>query len=152
MKVRIPKNWDPLGDSFVLTKADIEQQVSNDLGRFHSEYGQKFGVAPSEILDVETFVSVLWGFAVVYEEIEQVAGEETLGTLRPETQNVVVDSRCIHHGRLSFTIAHEVGHLSLHGPLFRRENNKIIGELFHALQKGLPDSRALRKLFLLIEY
>lgn len=127
MKVRIPKKWDPLADSFILTKAEIEQQVASDLARFHTEYSAKYDGAPPNPFDVEMFISVLWGFNIVYEEIEQGDNEESLGTLRPETQEVVVDSRCTHHGRLSFTIAHEAGHLSLHGPLFRREGSKTIG-------------------------
>lgn len=127
MKVRVPKKWDPLRDSFVLTKNEIEQQVTSDLARFRTKYAEKYGGVPSDSLDVEMFVSAMWGFNVVYEEIEQNDNEESLGTLRPETQEVVVDSRCTHQGRLSFTIAHEAGHLALHGSLFRRDDEKIIG-------------------------
>lgn len=123
----MPKKWDPVADSFILTKAEIEQQVASDLARFRTEYNTEYNGAPPNPFDVEMFISVLWGFNVVYEEIEQEDEEESLGTLRPETQEVVVDSRCTHHGRLSFTIAHEAGHLSLHGPLFCREGSKIIG-------------------------
>lgn len=127
MKVRMPRKWDPLADSFILTKADIEQQVANDLVRFRTEYNTKHNETPPSPFDVEMFISLLWGFNVVYEEMEQETDEESLGTLRPETQEIIIDPQCTHHGRLSFTIAHEAGHLALHGPLFRRENNKIVG-------------------------
>lgn len=127
MKVRMPKKWDPLADSFILTKVEIEQQVANDLVRFRTEYNTKYNETPPNRFDVEMFISLLWGFNVIYEEIEQGDNEESLGTLRPETQEIIVDPRCTHQGRLSFTISHEAGHLSLHGPLFRREGNKIVG-------------------------
>lgn len=127
MKVRMPKKWDPLADSFILTKIEIEQQVASDLARFRTEYSAKYNEIPPSPLDVEMFISLLWGFNVVYEEMEQGDNEESLGTLRPETQEIIVDSQCTHQGRLSFTMAHEAGHLSLHGPLFRREGGKIVG-------------------------
>jgi len=67
----MPKKWDPLADSFILTKAEIEQQVASDLARFRTEYSAKYDGALSNQFDVEMFISVLWGFNVAYEEMEQ---------------------------------------------------------------------------------
>jgi Zn-dependent peptidase ImmA (M78 family) len=69
----------------------------------------------------------LWGFSISVEVIPQNEDEEALGFLRPEARQVVVDENCTNQKRISFTVGHEAGHLSLHGPLFKTENGLIVG-------------------------
>lgn len=105
--------------AFKLTTADIELQVMNDLTKYRSLYRERYGETAPAQLDVENLVKELWDVAVEYEDIPQEEGEEVLGFFAPEIRTIVVDPRaCNHPRRLSFTVAHEAGHLSLHSFLF----------------------------------
>lgn len=127
MKVRVTKNWNPLADSFQLTKQEIESQVLSDLSKYRQLYQERYGKPAPSPLDVDNFVYELWGFSLCIEAIPQNNDEETLGFLRPEAQQVVVDEGCTNQKRISFTVGHEAGHLSLHRQLFKIENGFIVG-------------------------
>lgn len=127
MKVRVAKTWNPLADSFQLTKQDIESQVLSDLSKYRQLYQERYGKPAPSPLDVDNFVYELWGFSICVEAIPQNDDEQVLGFLRPEAQQVVVDENCTNQKRISFTVGHEAGHLSLHGPLFKTENGLIVG-------------------------
>lgn len=141
MKLRVAKTWNPIADTYQLTKQEIESQVLSDLSKYRHAYQEKYGKQTPVLLDVDNFVSELWGFSVVFEDVPQeLVEEETLGFLRPEAQQVVVDEKCTNQKRISFTIGHEAGHLSLHGPLFKKENGKIVG------WNHIPKSKNQKKL------
>jgi len=128
MKVRITKTWNPIADTYQLTKAEIESQVLSDLSKYRQKYNERYRKSIPNPLDVDNYVKEVWGFDVIFESIPQKSDEEeTLGYLRPESQQIVVDENCANQKRISFTIAHEAGHLSLHGPLFLTEEGSIVG-------------------------
>jgi Zn-dependent peptidase ImmA (M78 family) len=148
MKIRITKNWNPLADSYQLTKQEIESQVLSDLAKYRHKYGEKYGKPAPTPLDVDNYVQELWGFNVIFEKVESDSEEkEILGFLRPEKQEVVVNEECDNQRRISFTIAHEAGHLSLHGPLFTKKDDVISGWKSSPLHKNIKklDSANIRR-------
>lgn len=140
MKVRVPTKWNPLADGFQLTKQEIESQVLSDLSKYRQKYTERYNKSIPTPLDVDNFVSELWGFSIIFESIPQNDEKEILGFIRPETQQIVVDENCTNPKRISFTIAHEAGHLSLHGPLFKKEERIITG------WSDIPDTKNKKKL------
>ena len=141
MKIRVAKNWNPLADSYQLTKQEIESQVLSDLAKYRRQYSEKYGKPAPTPIDVDNYVQELWGFTVAFEKVEADSEEkETLGFLRPETQTVVVNEECTNQRRISFTVAHEAGHLSLHGPLFAIKNGVISGWTNIPLHKNTKKS------------
>lgn len=141
MKMRVTKNWNPLADSYQLTKQEIESQVLSDLAKYRRQYTEKYDKVAPTPLDVDNYVQELWGFGVVFEKVESDSEEqETLGFLRPEAQQVVVNEDCKNQRRISFTIAHEAGHLSLHGPLFTTKDGIISGWKSSPLHKNTKKS------------
>lgn len=128
MKMRVAKTWNPLADTYQLTKEEIESQVLSDLSKYRQKYSERYQKVVPVPFDVDNYVQEMWGFSVSYESIPQESeDEETLGYLRPETRQVVVDEGCTNQKRISFTVAHEAGHLSLHGPLFTTKDGQING-------------------------
>jgi Zn-dependent peptidase ImmA (M78 family) len=128
MKMRVAKTWNPLADTYQLTKEEIESQVLSDLAKYHHIYSEKYQKVAPVPLDVDNYIQELWGFSINFESILQESqDQETLGYLRPETRQVVIDENCTNQKRISFTIAHEAGHLSLHGPLFSTTDGLIDG-------------------------
>lgn len=110
---------------FKLTGAEIESQVMTDLTAYRITYQERYGRQPSAPLDVENLVKEMWGVEVVYENIPQAQDEEILGYFAPEIRSIVIDSQtCNHPRRLSFTVAHEAGHLSLHAFMFHTNGSK----------------------------
>lgn len=128
MKMRVAKTWNPLADTYQLTKEEIESQVLSDLSKYRQKYSERYQKSAPTPFDVDNYVQEMWGFSVSYESIPQESeDEETLGYLRPETRQVVVDESCTNQKRISFTVGHEAGHLSLHGPLFSTKDGLING-------------------------
>lgn len=141
MKIRVTKKWNPQADSYQLTKQEIESQVLSDLSKYRHAYSEKYGKLPSLPVDVDNFVKELWGFNVTFEKIkESYSEEEVLGFLRPETQEVVINEDCKNQRRISFTIAHEAGHMSLHGPLFLTKDGIISGWKTSPIHKNIKKS------------
>lgn len=119
MKLRVSSKGTVAMGAFKLTGAEIELQVATDLTAYRKVFRERYGAAPATPLDVESFVKERWGVEVMYEDIPQTADEEILGYFAPEVRAIVVDPRvCNHPRRVSFTVAHEAGHLSLHAFLF----------------------------------
>lgn len=119
MKLRINSKGTVAMGAFKLTGAEIELQVLTDLTTYRKVFRERYGAAPAALLDVESLVKELWGVEVIYEDIPQPADEEILGYFAPEVRSIVVDPRiCNHPRRVSFTVAHEAGHLSLHAFMF----------------------------------
>jgi Zn-dependent peptidase ImmA (M78 family) len=127
MKLRIGKNGISVG-TFRLTSTDIEQQMISDLLRYRGLFLSRYGSAAATPLDVESFIKELWGIEVDYDEFQQNDDEDLLGLFEPEKQRIVIDPKaCNNKGRISFTVAHEAGHLSLHSFLFVFNNGKVSG-------------------------
>jgi Zn-dependent peptidase ImmA (M78 family) len=127
MKLRIGKKGISVG-TFKLTQDDIEQQVANDLLRYNNLFRTRYGMSAAVPLDVESFIKELWGIEVEYDEFPQNDDEEILGLFEPEKQRIIVDPKmCNNKGRISFTVAHEAGHLSLHSFLFTFNYGKTSG-------------------------
>ena len=128
MRFRTTKNPNHSLDTFQLTKQEIESQVLSDLVTYKRKFYEKYSKSASTPLDVDSYIKELWGFNICFENIEQDSEDrETLGYLRPEKQQVIVDENCDNQKRISFTLAHEAGHLSLHKSLFLEENGLIVG-------------------------
>lgn len=125
MKLRVSSKGRVAAGGFKLTGQEIELQVMTDLTAYRMGYQEKYRMQPEAPLDVENFVNEKWGVEVLYEDIPQLLDEEVLGYFAPEIRSIVVDARiCNHPRRLSFTVAHEAGHLSLHAFLFHTNGNK----------------------------
>lgn len=139
MKLRVTKNWNPLADSYQLTKQEIDAQVLSDLAKYRYKYTNKYGKVAPVPFDVDNYIKEMWDFSVVFEKIEAESDQdkETLGFLRPEKQEVVVNEDCLNQRRISFTVAHEAGHLALHGPLFTTTNGIISGWKSSPLHKNI---------------
>jgi Zn-dependent peptidase ImmA (M78 family) len=128
MKMRVAKNWNPLTDTYKLTKEEIGSQVLSDLAKYRRIYSEKYNKGIAVPLDIDNYVQELWGFNISFEIIPQDSeSEDILGYLRPETRQIVIDEGCTNQRRISFTVAHEAGHLSLHGPLFTSKDGLING-------------------------
>jgi len=142
MKLRVAKTWNPIADSYQLTRQEIESQVLSDLSKYRQCYQERYGKSAPTPIDVDNFVYELWGFSVSFEIIPQdsEATEYTLGFLKPESRQIVVDESCVNQRRISFTVGHEAGHLSLHGPLFKIEKGVIVG------WRDIPKSQNKKKL------
>lgn len=126
MRVRVNKKWNIEADTFQLTKEEIASQALNDLLSYKKKYYEKYQKYPSQKFDVDNFVEVMWGFNVVYEDVPQTSEEtQILGFLRPETKEVVIDANCEYQKRISFTVAHEAGHLSLHQSFYLSPNSEL---------------------------
>lgn len=127
MRLRIGKNGIYIS-TFKLTFEDIEQQAANDLLRYRRIFQSRYGNVASMPLDVESFIKELWGVEISYDELEQTVNDELLGIFEPEKQQIIIDPKaCNNRGRISFTVAHEAGHLSLHSFLFVFNNGKVSG-------------------------
>lgn len=128
MKMRITKKWNPLADTYQLTKQEIESQVLSDLAKYRKRYQEKYNKSIPSPIDVDNFVKELWDFDINFKIIQQESEtDEILGYLLPESRQIIIDESCTNQKRVSFTIAHEAGHLSLHGPLFTTDEGLIIG-------------------------
>ena len=116
MKFRLNKNWNPIDDSIQLTKIEIEEQAVNDLVKYERLYFEKYKKKPEWPLDIDNLIKELWATEVIYGTISQENGEELIiGQLDPENKRIIVDQdACDNEHRVSFTLAHEAGHLSLH--------------------------------------
>lgn len=125
MKLRLSSAGKVAVGAFKLTGQEIEAQVMTDLTSYRIAFQQRYGVQPSVPLDVESLVKELWGVEVLYEDIPQLPDEEVLGYFAPEIRSIVVDPQaCNNPRRLSFTVAHEAGHLSLHAFMFPATGDK----------------------------
>jgi len=127
MRLRITKNGISVSN-FKLSSTDIEQQVATDLSRFNKDWFSKYKQAPQPPLDVDSFIKLLWNIDIVYDNLAQSNNEEVLGCFEPDQQKITIDAKaCNNPRRVSFTVAHEAGHLSLHSFLFEHRNGKIVG-------------------------
>lgn len=127
MRIRLTKNWDPLINSYQLTRKDIEQQVLNDLSTYRRDYFEKYQKLPSDKFDVDNFVEEMWDFQVIYETPPGSSEkEEILGLLDPASKTIYANPARTSES-LSFTVAHEAGHLSLHASMLVIENGTVEG-------------------------
>lgn len=125
MRFRVSSRGKIAVGGFKLTGNEIDLEVSTDLTKYRTIYRERYGREPAVPLDVENFVKERWDVEVLYEDILQPADEEILGYFAPEVRTIVVDPRiCNHPRRLSFTVAHEAGHLSLHAFMFPTNGDK----------------------------
>jgi len=106
-----------------LSNADIEKKANTDLENFSLKTGKdvEFPLYPEEI------AKALWGIEVDYRDDLE---DEVLGLFNSERQVVLINtSQNKLRGRLSFTIAHELGHVSLHGFLFNEKDKKKLSSI-----------------------
>lgn len=99
-----------------LTNEMIEEQAQQDLLVFSKKIGKEltFPIYPDEVIEA------LWGIKVEYvDKLPCEFDEDTLACYLPKKKAVLVsvDNKGVE-GRVSFTLAHEVGHISLHGFLY----------------------------------
>lgn len=105
--------------SFRLSNDDIERQVIEDLSKYRRLYSERYQKEAPTPLDVENYVKELWDVEVIYDVITQTVDSEVLGYLDLSKKHIVVDARaCNHARRISFTVAHEAGHLALHSFMY----------------------------------
>ncbi|OGZ64710.1 MAG: hypothetical protein A3A98_01820 [Candidatus Staskawiczbacteria bacterium RIFCSPLOWO2_01_FULL_40_39] len=127
MGLKITKKGIPIAKLYI-SDEDIEWQAMADLITYRKKWLAAYGKPLTGPLDVDNFIKELWGMEVTYEELPQSADEESLGVFKPETQEVIIDPvACNHPKRISFTVAHEAGHLSLHVFLFVVKEGKFVG-------------------------
>lgn len=128
MRIKLHNNWDPQIDVFTLTRGDIESQVSSDFVSYSRTYHSKYHKSPSYPIDVENYIKEVWGVDVQYRFIPQTDPEnEILGYLDYGNKVVVVDPDLSKNDyRLNFTIAHEAGHLSLHGSTLALQDGVVV--------------------------
>ncbi len=139
MKLRLNQKGGVSLKAFKLTSAEIELQVATDLTKYRKVFRERYGVAPAVPLDVESLVKELWNVEVLYEDIPQPADAEILGFTAPETGSIVVDSRvCNNPRRVSFTVAHEAGHLSLHAFMYAPHKNRATKRTTSGKLDGTP--------------
>jgi Zn-dependent peptidase ImmA (M78 family) len=143
MRYKIGKNKLLSAGNYELTKADIESQAMADFRRYATQYLKKFGHPVSSPVDVDNFVEELWGVPIEYEEIGQPNPDELiLGYFDPLNRKIVVDAeKCGIPMRVSFTVAHEAGHLALHSFLSLKTGDSTPKQREHLPQKNDPTWR-----------
>lgn len=98
----------------------IENQAMANLLEFNKSTGSKFcfPVYPEEIL------KKVWGIEVEYTNAWQdTEGIPVLASYFPDKKKVIVnETENKNSGRLSFTLAHELGHVSLHSFAVKNQN------------------------------
>lgn len=117
-----------------LTPTQIEGAVIETLGKFGK--WRKKPVAPPIPIDEMVELYLKLDFAVV--DLAALLGtKDVLGATWFEEQKVRIDQSLEgKEGRISFTIAHEVGHWILHRPQY--EADKVTVPLFGAASPALP--------------
>src|ERR1039458_6104994 len=85
--------------------------------RLH-EFERKLERPLSFPLDIELFGDLVLGLSMLWEEIEEIPGEEVLAGLRAPDRMIVMNERRKHEmeqkpGRLRLTQGHEMGHWDL---------------------------------------
>src|ERR1017187_7816316 len=83
-----------------------------------SEFQQKLGRPLSFPIDIELFGDLILGLSILWEEIEEMPGEEVLAGLRAPDRLIVMNERRKHEiekkpGRRRLTQGHEMGHWDL---------------------------------------
>ena len=95
-----------------LSKEAIEFQALADLATFSKKVNKplSFPIYPDEIAEQ------LWDICVEYpQDIEKNEGIEVLACYIPSTKKILLNTSLDKNkGRTSFSLAHEVGHVSLH--------------------------------------
>lgn len=127
MKVSFVKGGRITAATYQLSKSDIEQQAFSDFTKYARIYQEKNKKPVQYPIDVDHMAKELWGVEVSYASISQVDGEETLGYFDHKKREIVVDPEiCKNDARTTFTVAHEIGHLSLHSFLmtFPKQNSR----------------------------
>ena len=119
MKIGLSKKRGLTAGTFQLTRDDIERQAVQDTATFAQLYAERFNKSIRDPLDVDLMAELLWGVTVSYEIIPQSnPQEEILGYYDRKQKKIIVDPEiCKYEGRTTFTVAHEIGHLSLHSAL-----------------------------------
>lgn len=100
----------------ILSNEMIETQVSYDLISFQ----KKIKKAIMWPIDLEYYIESLWGLNVLYDDniIHPESKEEIVGYLSVPNKEIGINlSANKNEGRINFTLAHEIGHVSLHSTL-----------------------------------
>ena len=115
MKVSFAGGKKLTAGTYQLTRQDIEQQALSDLAKYVRLFQERQGGSVTYPLDVDHMAKELWGASVSYRGIPQSVDEEVLGYYDHSKKEIVVDPEvCSSDGRTTFTVAHELGHISLH--------------------------------------
>lgn len=117
MKINFTRKGTPVPSTVLLTRQEIEQQAICDFNKYVRLFQEKNKCAPSQPIDVDHMAKELWDVTVSYQNIPQNnPDEEILGYYNHLKKEIVVDpEKCKNDARTTFTVAHELGHISLHG-------------------------------------
>ncbi len=122
MNKRIPK--------IVYSNELIENQVTYDLMAYQKII-KKMIEWP---VDLEFFAKSMWDLEVLYEDKIEIPGsaDEIVGCLSVTGKKILINlSANQGPGRLNFTLAHEVGHVSLHSILSKNLSTKELDDVIY---------------------
>lgn len=104
----------------------ISSQVGEDLRKYRVKVRRslELPIYPDEIAET------LWGITTVYpDHVLDESGSDVLACYNPSKKTIEINiSERENEGRVSFTIAHEVGHISMHSFLHEIFQGKTIDE------------------------
>ncbi|GEM_PF-4574964 len=113
--------------NFYLSDADIEKQANTDLLNYELKIKREatLPIYPEEIAEN------LWQVKIEYKDhVFDKDGNEVLGLFDPKKKTLVIsNSQNEITGRLSFTAAHELGHVSLHRFLHEEKEVELIYDI-----------------------
>ncbi len=103
-----------------LKNSTIEKEAINLLNNFNIKTGQKLS-APVPVFDIIEYL----GYDVDFRKDGIYEDKNFLGGTMIDKQTIEInESLSDQEGRMHFTAAHEIGHIVLHVPLYKQQNNK----------------------------
>ena len=107
-----------------LKNSTIEKESMNLLSNFYKKSNQKLS-APVPIFDIIEYL----GYDVDFRKDGIYKDKNLLGgTLIDQKTIEINENLSDHDGRMHFTAAHEIGHIILHVPLYRKIHEKDVSE------------------------
>ena len=108
----------------VLKNSIIEKETKKLLNDFIDEKNEKLS-APIPVFDIIEYL----GYDVDFRKDGVYKDKDVLGGTLIDKKIVEINENLSEHdGRMHFTAAHEVGHIILHVPLYKQNNNKDISD------------------------
>lgn len=113
-----------------LSKQFAEEQAENDLRAFCHQMGYSRFVLP---VDPAHVAEILWETDTIFLEENTLEGESVIAFADLSKNRIVVEM-CGYEPRERFSIAHEVGHISMHRYLVALDERRMKDEKFHEYQ------------------
>lgn len=131
MTVRLSQKTGISAKTLWIDDVDIENQAMQDLAQYRALCAAAgHPVDIKDPLDVDHFVELVFDIEAEPTPIKQTPGTEKLGYYDPINKKIVYDPEvCNSEGRISFTVAHEAGHVRLHTCLVAGKDPKRWEEL-----------------------